>query len=116
MTLAKQASIVAVLALTLIGSLAYLYNSHIQKREDAVAAFTLSEIDRNYEACCKPFQTDSCKRYPVACAIPLDRCEERKTAAEKVWALKYPRQAAQRQANILDEERSRDEKNMKQPQ
>jgi hypothetical protein len=103
---------IAVLALALIVSLAYLYNRHIQKHEDALAAFVLREIERNYEACRGPFQTDECKRYPVACAIPLEGCEERKAAAEQEWALKYPRQAAQRQADILKEKRARDERNM----
>jgi len=103
----------AILALALIGSLAYLYSRHIQNQEDTVAAFALSEIDRKDEACRKPYETAECKRYPIGCQIPLEGCKERKGAAEQEWALKYPRQAAQGQANILEEERSRDEKNMK---
>jgi hypothetical protein len=106
----------AVLALALIGSLAYLYNRHVQKQEDAVAAFALSEIDRKDEACRKPFQTEECKRYPIGCEIPLEGCEERKATAEQQWALTYPRQSAQRQANILEEKRNRDILNMKKQQ
>jgi hypothetical protein len=89
-----------------------LHRRRTQKHEDAVAAFALSEIERKDEACRKPYQADECKRYPVACAIPLEGCEERRTAAEKEWALKYPRQAAQRRANILEKKRSQDEKSM----
>lgn len=98
----------AILALALIGSLYYLYNRHIQKQEDAVAAFALREIDRQDEACRKPYETPECKRYPIGCQIPLESCKERKAAAEQEWALKYPRQAAQGQANILKKERNRD--------
>jgi cbb3-type cytochrome oxidase subunit 3 len=108
--------IVVTLALALIGTLAYLYNRHLRKQEDAVAIFALTEIDRKDEACRKPYETEECKRYPIGCEIPLEGCKERKAAAEQEWALKYPRQAAQRQANILEEERHLDEKRMnKQP-
>jgi len=107
---------IAAFALVLIVSVRYLYNRRTQRHEDAVAAFALSEIDRKDEACRKPYQTDECKRYPIGCAIPLEGCKERKTAAEEEWASKYPRQAAQRQANILQEKRSRDEKSMNKQQ
>ena len=84
-----------------------LYGWHARTKEDAVAAFGLSQ------ACRKPYVTDeACKRYPAACAIPLGGCEERRDAAEREWALKYPRQAAQRQANILEEKRGQDERQM----
>lgn len=108
--------IVVILALVLIGSLAFLYIRHVRKREDAVAAFALSEIDRQYEACRKPYQTEDCKRFPAACVIPLDGCSERKSAAEQEWVLKYPTQAAQRQADMLEEKRRQDEKNMQRQQ
>jgi len=96
---------------------AYLYTRHVRNQEDAVAAFALSQIDRASEACRRPYETDDiCKRSPVACAIPLGGCEDRKDAAEQEWALKYPRQAAQRQANILEQKRRRDEMNMRKQQ
>src|ERR1035437_1363962 len=105
--------VVVILALALIGTLAYLYNRHLRKQEDAVAIFALTEIDRKDEACRKPYETEECKRYPIGCEIPLEGCKERKTAAEQQWALKYPRQAAQRQATFLEEERKRDPAAMK---
>ena len=109
-------AVLVVVALALIGALAYLYSRHIQRQEDAIAAFAIREIDRQDEACCKPHETSECKRYPIGCQIPLEGCKERKDAAEQEWALKYPRQAAQRQENILEEKRRRDEMNMKKQQ
>lgn len=100
------------LVLLALGGSAYLYNRHIKKQEDAVAAFALREIERQDEACRKPYETPECKRYPIGCQIPLEGCKERKAAAEQEWALKYPRQAAQRQASILEQKRRRDEMNM----
>ena len=105
--------VVVILALALIGTLAYLYNRHLRKQEDVVAIFALTEIDRTNKACRKPYETEECKRYPIGCEIPLEGCKERKIAAEQQWALKYPRQAAQRQAKFLEEERKRDAAAMK---
>jgi hypothetical protein len=108
----RTLAVSALIALILIGSFAYLYNRHVRKQEDAVAAFVLSEIDRKDKACRALYETEGCVRYPVSCAIPLEGCKERKTAAEQEWALKYPRQAAQRQADILAEKRKRDTTDM----
>lgn len=87
-----------VLALAAVTGGAYRYESHARMREDAIAAFALSEIDRKDGACRRPYETEECKRYPLGCAIPLQGCQERKDAAERAWALKYPRQSARRQA------------------
>jgi len=45
--------IVVLLALALIGTLAYLYNRRTQKQENAVATFSIREINNRYTACLK---------------------------------------------------------------
>src|SRR6266566_8439179 len=132
---------IAVLALALILILAYLHNRRIQKHEDAIAAFALSEIEKKQSACLKqPYNpSEGClqskeqlRQYmkthtaseTMAASMDciaangqrqferLDACERDHQTAIREWALKYPRQAAQRQANILEEKRGLDEKNM----
>jgi hypothetical protein len=121
---------------------AYLYKRHIRKQEDAVAAFALSEIDKEQSACLKkPFNasegcmqtTEELRQYmkthseaetmiaSMDCRAAngqrefarLDACEQTHQSAIREWATKYPRQAAQRQADLLEAERKQDEKNMK---
>ena len=86
------------------------------RHANAVAASALRDIDREYKNCLKPYQTAECKRYPVACEIPLAGCRERKTAAEESWAERYPRQAARRRAEWLEAGRKRDEENFRNSQ
>jgi hypothetical protein len=137
-----KALVALALSLALIGSLAYLYNRHIHKQEDAVAAFALSEIEKEESACVKqPFNpSEGCsqskeqlrqymKTHTVSETMTasidciaangqrefarLDACHQEQQTEEHDWALKYPRQASRRQAAILEEKRSQDEKNMK---
>lgn len=142
----KVLVVLAIFALALIATLAYLHNRHIQKQEDAVAAFALSEIEKEQSACLKQPHNPSegclqskeqlqqyMKTYTASETMTasmdciaangqrqlekLDACERDHQTAILEWAAKYPRQAVQRQANILEEERRRDERNMKkQPQ
>jgi len=139
--------IVAVLALALIGSLAYLYHRHIRNKEDAVAVFALREVEKVYVACVKQpsdpnagclKSTEEMRQYmkthnattaetaraAIDCITAngdreferLDACENVHQSALREWGQKYPRQAAQRQARILEQERIRDEKNMNKQQ
>jgi len=122
--------------------LAYLYNRHVRKHEDAIAAFALSEIDKEQSVCLKkPYDpsegclrtTEQLREYmkthtsvetmtaSMDCIAAngqrqlarLDDCERDHQTAMQVWAAKYPRQAAKRQTDTFEEERRRDERNMK---
>lgn len=133
----RPLAVVALLVLALIAGLAYLYNRHVRKQEDAVAAFALSEIDKEQSACLKkPFDpnegclqtTEQLREYmkthtsaetmtaSMDCIAAngqrqlarLDACERDHQTAVQEWAAKYPRQAAQRKADILGQERKRD--------
>ena len=135
--MAARALVSALLALALIASLAYLYHRHKQKQEDAVAAFALSEVEKEQSACLKqPYNTsegclqgkEQMREYmkthtsvetmtaSMNCIAAngqrqlerLDACERDHQTAIQNWAAKYPRQAAQRQANLLEQERKRD--------
>lgn len=135
------------LALLLLTGSAYLYNRHIQKQQDAVAAFAFREVEKAYVTCVKQPSdpnagclkgTEEMRQYMKAhnatasetakvaidCITAngnreferLDACENVHQTAIQEWAAKYPRQAAQRQANMLNEKRRRDEVNMKKQQ
>lgn len=131
----------AIIALVLIIGLAYLYNRHVRKQEDTVAAFALSEIDAAQSTCVKqPYDpnegcltsTEQLREYmrthtsvetmtaSMDCLAAngqrqiarLDACERDHQTAVQEWAAKYPRQAAQRKADILEQERKRDAADM----
>jgi len=125
------------LVLLALGGSAYLYNRHVQKQRDAVAAFALGEIEKEESGCMKqPYNAsegclqskDQLRQYmqthtaseamtaSMDCLAAngqrqlkrLDACERDHQTAIQEWAAKYPRQAAQGQANILKKERKRD--------
>ena len=135
----------AILVVVLVAGLTYLYNRHIRKQEDALAAFALSEIHKQYSACLTQHHdpsegcmqtTKQLREYmkthtsaetmtaSMNCIAAngqrefarLDDCERDHQTAEQEWAMKYPRQAAKRQADLLEAARKRDAAAMNKPQ
>jgi hypothetical protein len=127
----------AALVVILIASFWCLYQWHVRKQEDAVAAFALSEIDKEQSACLDQRHdtskgcmqtTEQLREYmkthtsaeTMAASMDcitanadrefarLDACERNHQTAVQEWAVKYPTQAAKRQAALIEAARKRD--------
>jgi len=130
--------------ISLIGG-AYLYERHVQRRDDAVATFAIGEIQQVYSVCLKQPSdpragclqgTEQMRRYmkthtasetamaSMDCLAAnaqrefrrLDACEQSQQTALQEWGLKYPKQAAQAQATLLEWKRRQDANAMKKSQ
>lgn len=142
----KRLLLVSTIAsLALLAGISALYSRQVRKQEDAVAAFALGDLDKDQSVCLNQHHdpnegcmqtTEQLREYmkthtsaetmtsAMDCIAGnaqrefarLDGCERDHRIAVQEWTVKYPRQAAKRQADMLEAARKRDAAAMNKPQ
>jgi hypothetical protein len=119
------ATLLSAMALAGLAFAVVIHYKH--KREDAVAAYVLHNIDVRHDACVKaaadanPAGFDECKKdnrfdddtcRAMAAGSGYTACNNDAETAVQEWQRLYPRQALEEQQRQDDRQRQRDEKQM----